>query len=184
MLKLLLDKDIEKVRMSFNVSPIQLIYSEMTDTWLSFLRQFASNHPQAIGRLEFEVTESAVMTDPVRALKILAQLKDLGARIALDDFGTGHSSLAQLNKLPIDVLKFDRSLILHVETDAKSRTLVTHLSNMAADLHLETVAEGVETPFQIEFCTALGFDMIQGYAFYKPMLFDELEKVVGGQCNE
>ncbi len=184
MLKLLLDNEVDAVRMSFNVSPIQLIYSEMTDAWLSYLRQFANYHPQAISRLEFEVTESAVMTDPVRALRILRQLKDLGARIALDDFGTGHSSLAQLNKLPIDVLKFDRSLILHVETDAKSRTLVTHLSNMAADLNLETVAEGVETPFQIDFCTALGFDTIQGYAFYKPMLFAELETVLGGQRNE
>ncbi len=183
-LRRLLEADIGDVRISFNVSPIQLIHSETTEIWLSFLEQYARKYPQAIGRLEFEVTESALMTDPDRALKILKKLKDLGVRIALDDFGTGHSSLAQLNKLPIDVLKFDRSLLQHVETNAKSRTLVTHLANMASDLHLETVAEGVETPYQIEFCTQLGFDMIQGYAFFKPVVASELHTLLKGQGRE
>ncbi len=180
-LRRILDMQIDNVRVSFNVSPVQLIYSEMNTAWLAYIEQFAREYPQAISRLELEVTESAVMTDPHRALQILSQLKAIGARIALDDFGTGHSSLAQLNKLPIDVLKFDRSLIQHVETDHKSKTLVTHLANMAKELSLETVAEGVETSYQIDFCTQLGFDMIQGYAFYKPMGVDDLAQTLSGQ---
>jgi EAL domain-containing protein (putative c-di-GMP-specific phosphodiesterase class I)/DNA-binding response OmpR family regulator len=180
----LLKTGVATVRVSFNVSPVQLIYSETTEIWLSYLSQFAISYPEAIGRLELEVTESAVMTNPRRASQILGQLKDLGVRIALDDFGTGHSSLAQFNKLPIDVLKFDRSLIQHVETDLKNQTLVTHLVNMASDLELETVAEGVETPYQIDFCRALGFSLIQGYAFFKPMLASEFYQVIGDQGDE
>lgn len=183
-LKLLLSSGFESIRVSFNVSPVQLIYSEITETWLSYLENFAKEYPQAISRLELEVTESAVMTDPARAFDILTQLKGLGARIALDDFGTGHSSLAQLSKLPIDVLKFDRSLIQHIETDVKSRTLLTHLAKMSTALNLETVAEGVETDYQIGFCTDLGFNLIQGYAFYKPVKVETLIQLMKAQVND
>lgn len=93
----------------------------------------------------------------------------MGLRIALDDFGTGYSSLSQIMELPLDILKLDRSLIHDIENNSRSRIMVRHLANMAHDLGLEIVAEGVETSAQIELCRELGCDLIQGYAFHRPL---------------
>ena len=90
-------------------------------------------------------------------------------RIALDDFGTGYSSLSQIMELPLDVLKLDRSLIRDIEHNPRSRIMVTHLTRMSHDLGLEVIAEGVETQAQIDLCQELECDLIQGYAFHRPL---------------
>ena len=109
------------------------------------------------------------MHDPQRAIEVLQRLQNSGVLVALDDFGTGHSSLGLVSELPIDVLKLDRSLIQRTDTDAKARTIFTRLVEMAHDVGLEVVAEGVETRAQIELCQAVACELIQGFAFYKPM---------------
>ncbi len=165
------------VRLSFNLSPRQLTDGG-TASWLTVLRQYAIEEPELMNQLELEVTESTVMDCSESATRALEEAKELGIRIALDDFGTGHSSLAQLNALPLDVLKLDRSLIQDIEINERSMTLLKHLASMAKDLGLEVIAEGVETQSQVQVCKDLHCDLIQGYAFYKPLDVEDFYRVL------
>jgi EAL domain-containing protein (putative c-di-GMP-specific phosphodiesterase class I)/FixJ family two-component response regulator len=171
------DLGIDDVRLSINVSPRQF-ESGPTASWVTVLRQYAAEQPELLPRLEIEVTESTVMACTQSASALLAELKALGMRIAMDDFGTGHSSLAQLKGMPLDVLKLDRSLIQDIEEDARSLTLVGHLAKMARDLGLEVIVEGVETQGQVMACRDIGCDLIQGYAFYKPLDSEDFYRVL------
>ena len=157
-----------KMRISVNISPRQLVPG-MEKPWVDLLEATAKTDPELLHHLELEVTESTVMDDPESAAAVLKRLSQLGISIALDDFGTGHSSLGQLNKLPIDILKLDRSLIRDVLHDPRSRTLTTHLTSMARDLKFRVIAEGIEEQGQIEFCQTCHCDVMQGFAFHKPM---------------
>jgi diguanylate cyclase len=124
--------------------------------------------------LELEITESTVMGDPVRALGVLQPLADMGIRLSIDDFGTGYSSLAYLRQLPITEIKIDRSFVTNMTTDDNDAVIVRSTIEMAKNLGLEIVAEGVETP---EVCAALarlGCDYVQGYLLSKPLPADEL----------
>ena len=109
----------------------------------------------------------------------MARLKEHGVYIAMDDFGTGHSSLALINELPLDVIKFDRSLIKNIVEDDRSRTLFQRLAEMTHELGLETIVEGVESTDQVEICQKAGCNLIQGFVFYKPvdtpLFFDLLD---------
>lgn len=164
---------IRDIRLSVNVSPRQFSQRAWVDSVLSFL------DTQEIGadQLELEITESSVMENAEHALKIISELSERGVRIAMDDFGTGHSSLGQINKLPIDVLKLDRSLIIDVESNQRSRSLLRNLLSLAHDLGFETIAEGVETAGQADLCRQYGCDLIQGYYFYKPMTIDKIKEL-------
>ena len=162
----------DSMRVSVNVSPRQFL-AGFDAPWVQRLRQVAAREPALLKYLELEVTEGAVMEDPVAAVSILELLGDFGISLALDDFGTGHSSLAQLKSLPFDVLKLDRSLIVDVDTDYKGRSLAGHMISMAKDLGLLVVVEGVETQGQIEFCQTHGCDLMQGFAFHRPIAVDD-----------
>lgn len=113
------------------------------------------------GLLEVEVTEGVIMSVDV-ASKRLSALRDLGIRIALDDFGTGHSSLARLTALPLDVVKIDRSFVLHLP-EPKSVAVVETIIALARSMDLETVAEGVEDPGVADYLWDKGVDLIQGF---------------------
>lgn len=156
------------LRLSFNVSPRQFLGAQ-TSGWAMLLRDYAMDNPQLLSRLEMEITESTIIHDQTLAHTLLREFKEMGLRVALDDFGTGYSSLSQIMELPLDVLKLDRSLIQDIEHNPRSRIMVTHLTRMAHDLGLEIVAEGVETEPQIDLCRELGCDLIQGYAFHRPL---------------
>ena len=158
------------MRLSVNVSPKQFGQREWVDAVIDFVgkQAFSSKY------LELEITESSVMTNGSHALETIAELRRCGIRIAMDDFGTGHSSLGQINQLPIDVLKLDRSLIMNIEHSSKSEALLRNILSLAKDLGLETIAEGVETAAQAEICRQYGCDLIQGYYYHKPMHFSEL----------
>jgi diguanylate cyclase (GGDEF)-like protein len=119
--------------------------------------------------LKLELTESVIVDNPARAGEVLGALKALGVTIAMDDFGTGYSSLANLQLLPIDMLKIDRSFVGEMLTSPDSYKIVTAILSLAASLGLETVAEGVETPLLADKLTILGCDMGQGY-FYAEAL--------------
>ena len=156
------------VRLSLNVSPRQFLGAQ-TAGWAMLLRDYAVDSPQLLQRLELEITESTILHDQRLAYALLAEFKEMGLRIALDDFGTGYSSLSQIMELPLDVLKLDRSLIRDIEHNPRSRIMVTHLTRMSHDLELEVIAEGVETQAQIDLCQELECDLIQGYAFHRPL---------------
>ena len=116
-----------------------------------------------------EITESAIMDDPVRALQTLERLHQMGFKLAIDDFGTGYSSLAYLKRLPVDELKIDQSFVLNMERDLDDAKIVRSTVDLAHNLGLLVVAEGVETAKAWKLLQALGCDEAQGYFVAKPM---------------
>ncbi len=119
--------------------------------------------------LRIEVTESAMMADPERAMDCTSQLRALGVRLSIDDFGTGYSSLAYLHKLHAHEVKIDRSFVATIVTDESSRTIVRVTIELAKALGLATVAEGVEDARTLQLLRALGCDSAQGYLITKPI---------------
>jgi EAL domain-containing protein (putative c-di-GMP-specific phosphodiesterase class I) len=115
-----------------------------------------------------EITETAIVRDPVAATENVRAVHALGVRIALDDFGTGHSSLAYLQDFPVDVIKIDKSFVDGVDVDAQASTLVRAIIGLAHALGATTIAEGIERPSQMEALTALGCDLGQGYLLGRP----------------
>ncbi len=113
--------------------------------------------------LTVEVVEDTLMVDPDRALQTLAALRSIGVRIAIDDYGTGYSSLAYLHRLPVDEVKFDRSLTAGISRDAAAAVIVGHSIRLAHDLGLSALAEGIEDPADLELLARLGCDAVQGW---------------------
>jgi EAL domain-containing protein (putative c-di-GMP-specific phosphodiesterase class I) len=126
-------------------------------------------------RLVLEVTEDTVMSDPERALDVLARLSESGVALALDDYGTGYSSLSYLKRLPIRELKIDRSFIFDLDTDPDAATIVRSTIEMANNLDLQVTAEGVETAASWTTLDAMGARHAQGYLLTKPLPADELD---------
>jgi diguanylate cyclase (GGDEF)-like protein len=129
-------------------------------------------------RLILEITESMLMENIDAVLDVLHALRGLGVRLAIDDFGTGYSSLAYLVKLPVQLLKIDRSFIARLEEDRNSATLVRSLVKLARDLDLQTVAEGIETATVAVELHGLGCHKAQGYHFSRPLPPEDLEALL------
>ena len=155
---------IERLRMAVNLSAHQLRSTEL----LTQVQGAMEKYGIRAGELELEVTESAAMQDPERAIGRLEALRALGVVLAIDDFGTGYSSLAYLKLLPIDTLKLDRAFVRDIEIDENDAAISAATLALAHNLGLKVVAEGVETEAQREFLTAHQCDFLQGYLFGKP----------------
>ena len=153
------------VRLSFNLSVFDICAPASILSILAIVRE--SGFPPA--RLDFEVTETAVMLDFEQARDGLNALKALGARISLDDFGTGYSSLSCVRKLPLDKIKVDRSFVIEIENDPLGRQIVRTIVDLCRNLSLDCVVEGVETEGQQEILQAHGCRLMQGYYFSKPL---------------
>ncbi|MBJ7439191.1 MAG: EAL domain-containing protein [Sphingopyxis sp.] len=150
---------------SVNVSAIQLLRDDVA----AVVRQALDTHKIGGERLMIELTESAIIGDPDLALSVLSELKALDARVAMDDFGTGYSNLAYLQRLPLDVLKIDRSFVEHMVDDRDKVAIVRTIQSLAEVLGMKTTAEGVETADQARLLSALGCDFGQGYLFARPL---------------
>jgi EAL domain-containing protein (putative c-di-GMP-specific phosphodiesterase class I) len=124
--------------------------------------------------LVLELTESTIMADPQRAREILDALHDLGVGLSIDDFGTGYSSLAKLRQLPVDEIKIDRSFIVDMAGDGSDATIVRSTIDLARNLGLRVVAEGVEDVAVRDQLAALGCELGQGYFFSPPLPGDAL----------
>ena len=120
-------------------------------------------------RLKLEITESAVMEHPDRAIGVLAELRSLGVRLAMDDFGTGYSSLSYIHDLPIDIIKIDRSFVTRLTSGDKSLEIVRTIMALAGRLGLLVIAEGVETALQAALLAELGCTLMQGYLYAQPL---------------
>jgi EAL domain-containing protein (putative c-di-GMP-specific phosphodiesterase class I) len=118
--------------------------------------------------LTLEFTEGTLMQDTEATLEILARLRDLGVRLAIDDFGIGFSSLGYLRRLPVDVVKIDRSFVTGIAAGADEWSLARGIVRLLHSLGLETVAEGVEQAEQVAHLQALGCRYAQGYYFARP----------------
>jgi EAL domain-containing protein (putative c-di-GMP-specific phosphodiesterase class I) len=119
--------------------------------------------------LTLEITESTIMADPTRTLEILHQLAAVGITLAIDDFGTGYSSLSYLKRLPVHEMKIDQSFVNDLASDGDDQTIVRSVIDLARNLHLAVVAEGVEDARTWERLAKLGCDTIQGYYLSKPL---------------
>jgi len=122
--------------------------------------------------ITFEVTETAAMAEPLRALDILTRLRIKGFKLAIDDFGTGYSSLVQLHRLPFSELKIDRQFVQECDRSREARVIVKTMIDLAHNLDMSAVAEGVETEDILHTLAALGCDVVQGYALARPMKSD------------
>jgi EAL domain-containing protein (putative c-di-GMP-specific phosphodiesterase class I) len=125
--------------------------------------------------INLEITESTIMADPKRALAILDDLRALGVRMAIDDFGTGYSSMAYLKGLSVDALKIDKSFVRNLATDPSDRAIVRSAVELAHNLGLAVVAEGVEDTVSYHQLARLGCDLAQGYYMGRPMPVEALE---------
>src|SRR4029079_8386621 len=128
--------------MSVNLSPRELWSAQLPERILGKLKA-AHVDPKSV---TVEVTESTAMADPERTQRILNELHAWGLTIALDDFGTGYSSLSRLKPLPVDVLKIDRSFVRHVDEDRDNASMVAAMVELARNLGMTPLAEGIETP--------------------------------------
>ncbi|HET8949458.1 MAG TPA: EAL domain-containing protein [Solirubrobacteraceae bacterium] len=126
-------------------------------------------------RLECEISEHTVMADPRRAMAILERLRGLGVKLSLDDFGTGHSSLAYLKRLPLDEVKIDRSFVMGMTDDDNDAAIVRTTIDLARNLGLEVVAEGVETAEILRDLSDLSCDVAQGFFLSRPLPAAELD---------
>jgi diguanylate cyclase (GGDEF)-like protein len=127
-------------------------------------------------RLEVEITESAIMSDPRRARRVLDRMREMGVRVAIDDFGTGYSSLVSLKQLPVSTIKVDKSFVMNMEADADDAAIVRSTVALGHNLGLEVVAEGVETPGAWRELNAMGADIAQGYYLSKALQAQQFER--------
>ena len=123
----------------------------------------------APGKIELEITESMLMHDPGQAIQTITRLKQLGVTLSVDDFGTGYSGLSYLKQLPLDSLKIARNFISHITQDPEDATIALAIINLAHNLGLQVVAEGVETEAQARFLAAHRCDFLQGFFFALPL---------------
>jgi len=132
-------------------------------------------------KITFEITESLILEDASESTSKLSELRELGIKLSIDDFGTGYSSLAYLKAFPLDELKIDRSFVIDLEQDNTDKDVVKTILLLAESLEIDVVIEGIETKSQIDIIKQLKTKTkvsIQGYYFYKPMVLDEVSKVL------
>jgi len=164
----------DKVKMSVNISGVQLLQSNLLSTVDEILEETGFD-PEY---LELELTESTLMDNMDLAIELLRSFKERGIKIAIDDFGTGYSSFGYLSKLPLDYLKIDQSFVRNLEDSHNDRIIVSAINAMAHSLSLATVVEGVEEQAQYEYLKNEGCDVIQGYYFSKPVSAEAFEKLL------
>ncbi len=162
------------MKMSINISSKRLAQDDVVDK----IKHEIATHKIKGNCIELEITETAIMDNIERAIEVIHELKALGVTIALDDFGTGYSSLTYLQRLPIDVLKVDRMFIKDIMREKEVGHIFKFITQLAHELGLKIVAEGVETKEQLEFLKDNGCDIIQGYYYSKPVPSDAIEKVI------
>ena len=156
---------IEDIRMSVNLSAQQLRAPGLVQSVDAALKR----HGLQGSDLELEITESVAMENPERAIGQLQTLRDFGIQLAIDDFGTGYSSLAYLKRLPIQVLKLDRTFVRDIETDPSDAEISAATLALAHNLGLTVIAEGVETEVQRDYLIQHQCDYMQGYLFSRPL---------------
>ena len=164
------------VPISVNVSGVQFERQDVAE----IVRLAVSRHHLPPGRLEVEITESAIMRHPERAVAALKSLRASGVGVALDDFGTGYSSLSYLRRFPIDTLKIDRSFILEIDTNHEDAEIVAAIVAMAHTLGLRVIVEGVETEAQLKVIVAKHCDIVQGFVFSRPLPASEIPALLSG----
>jgi len=153
------------IKISVNISTRDLLDQELPQKFADILRAHDVNPTSFC----LEITESAIMDDPVRAHQTLDKLHAMGMELSIDDFGTGYSSLAYLKRLPVDELKIDKSFVLKMEQDIDDTKIVKSTIDLGHNMGLRVVAEGIENAEVMALLKELGCDQAQGYFISRPM---------------
>lgn len=167
------------ITLAINLSAAQFRRTDLATQVADLLH----HHQVPPERLELELTEGTAMEDPMQARQQLTSLHRLGVRLAIDDFGTGFSSLAQLRHFPVDTLKIDRSFVQDVDVDQGSADMVRSIIQMAHNLGISTLAEGVETARQLSLLERLECEAIQGYLWGRPLTCADAQKLLINQSQ-
>lgn len=168
------DDGVPPLRVSVNLSASQFRDSGLVDS----IRRALDDAGLEARYLEVELTESAVMSDPEQSIAILEHLSAMGVLVSVDDFGTGYSSMSYLRRFPIDKLKIDRVFIDEIVSRPEDASIVRAIVSLAHSLRLKVVAEGVETPEQLDFLKTAGCDEYQGYHFSRPVSAVDFERLI------
>jgi diguanylate cyclase (GGDEF)-like protein len=163
----------QPVTVAVNFSPVQFLRPGLAKRVAAVLKETRLD-PH---RLEIEVTENVLLSQPDQALKIFRELKGLGVRISLDDFGTGYSSLSYFREFPFDKVKIDRSFVADLD-GFSSKEIVRSVLELSRSLGIGVVAEGVETTVQLNTLRELGCELVQGYLVSRPQPVDKFEAVL------
>jgi len=167
-------EEVPVVRVAVNLSPVQLECQSIG----VFVRKILHETGLQPHQLALELTESTLMKNAQVHAKTLQALRDYGVHIEIDDFGTGYSSLGSLKELPVDTLKIDRSFIRHLDTNGSDEAIVATILALARSLGLHVVAEGVETPAQLQVLSRHGCEVAQGFYFSRPLPADECRELL------
>lgn len=162
-----------------NVSAIQLAQDDFIEQTIITLKKTGCDPRQ----IEIEQTESALMDNMQDNIEVLKRLKQAGFTLSLDDFGTAYSSLSQLSQLPIDILKIDKSFVDNCATCEKAHMVVKTIIQLATNLNMKTIAEGVEDKEQLAILNSEGCFMYQGYFYSKPLPVEEFENLLAQQIR-
>ena len=161
---------IANLRVSVNLSAVQFANDELTDT----VREVLEISAFPANRLELEITESTVMQNPDEAINVLKEFHTMGVRTSIDDFGTGYSSLSYLTHFPLNTLKVDRSFVSNMSESKQHAAIVISIVNLAHNLGLNVIAEGVEKDEEKRFLQECNCNEMQGYLFSPPVDSEEL----------
>ncbi|WP_286264030.1 EAL domain-containing protein [Thalassotalea atypica] len=158
--------------LSVNFSAVHFTFDDLVPS----IEKILAKHGLPAHALKVEVTENAFISDPEQAIKTMNDLKSLGVMLSLDDFGTGFSSLSYLKRLPLDIIKIDRSFVSGIAVEKTDEAIVDATLVLAKSLHMSCIAEGVETDEQLQYLVDRECNLIQGYIYYKPLSADEIYK--------
>lgn len=167
------DRFDENWNISINLSPLELYDRKKAEKIADIFNEYELDHDV----IEFEITENAFLDDKSSSLFIINNLKEMKFSIALDDFGIGYSSLSYLTRLPIDTLKIDKSFVDNISQE-KNKILIKSIIELAHNLNLKVIAEGVERKEQLDILKQFNCDTIQGYYYYKPLPLSEIMKII------
>jgi EAL domain-containing protein (putative c-di-GMP-specific phosphodiesterase class I) len=165
----------QSLSVTINLSSVDLRHAQFR-LMIEQMEQEMACDPRSI---MFEITESAAIQDFDQTVPVIRWLRERGYRILLDDFGTGYSSLTYLQKLPIDIIKIDRSFINDISNREDQKLMFRSVIALAHQMGLQVVAEGIETQEQLDTIKESGCDLAQGFLFARPMPADELKNWLG-----
>ena len=157
------------IPIAVNISPLHLMHPD----FIKVLTEKIAESGLSPSSFELEITESSFLNDEARAGFIIKELRTMGFKMAMDDFGTGYSSLSYIRKLDFDVIKIDRAFVTDLESDYKAQLLLQGIVSIFNELGVETVAEGIETPEQMNMLQKMGVTTFQGFYLGRPMPIQE-----------
>ncbi|OHE00229.1 MAG: diguanylate cyclase [Sulfurimonas sp. RIFCSPLOWO2_12_FULL_36_74] len=175
-------KGINLEQLSINISMRQIFHTTFIEDVSKLCAQYLNQ--QLSSKIVFEMTETSVAEDISKLIEIMNKIKQLGIRFSMDDFGTGYSSLSYLRQIPINELKIDKSFIIELDDIKKDTNMVKTILNIAKNLGLTVVAEGVETEMQKDFLIKENCTILQGYYFSKPLNREKFEEYVANRLKK